>query len=42
MTIKARLKMNNRPQIYDIKRPGPTHGHKYSKYKMYISIMVIC
>ena len=28
---------------YGINKPGPRHGHKYSKYKMHISIiMVIC
>ena len=27
----------------DLKRPKPRHGHKYAKYKMFLSIiMVIC
>ena len=27
----------------DLKRPRPRHGHKYTKYKMFLSIMmVIC
>ena len=35
--------MKNRSQVYDINRPEPRHGHKYSKHKMYISmIMFIC
>ena len=43
MIIKTRLKMKNRSQMYDINRPRPRHGHKYTKYKMYLSIMmVIC
>ena len=40
MTIKARLEMKNGSQIWHINRPGQRHGHKYSKYKMYI-IMVM-
>ena len=39
MTMKMRLKMKNRSQIYDINRPRPRHGHKYTKYKMCISII---
>ena len=35
--------MKNRSQIYDINRPRLRHGEKYTKYKMYLSIMmVIC
>ena len=26
--------MKNRSQGYDINRPRPRHGHKYTKYKM--------
>ena len=29
-----RLKMKNRSYIYDINRPRPRHGHKYTKYKI--------
>ena len=29
--IKIRLKMKNRSHKYDINRPQPRHGHKYSK-----------
>ena len=42
MTMKMRLKMKNRPQQYNINRPRPRHGPKYTKYKMCLSIMVIC
>ena len=38
LIIKARLEMKNRSQIYDINGPGPRYGHKYSKYKMYITV----
>ena len=35
--------MKNRLQRYDISRTRPRHGHKYIKYKMRLSIMmVIC
>ena len=26
--------MKNRSQIYDINRPRPRYGHKYTKYKI--------
>ena len=43
MTMKMRLKMKNRSHRYVINRPRPRHGHKYTKYTMYPSIMmVIC
>ena len=43
MKIKVRLKMKNRSQIYDINRPRPRHGHKYTKCKVYLTIMfAIC
>ena len=43
MTRKTRLKIKNRSQIYDINRPRARHEHKYTKYKMYASIItVIC
>ena len=32
--------MKNRSQRYDIKRPRPRHGHKYSKYEMCLNIMM--
>ena len=35
--------INNRSHRYDMNRPRPRHGHKYTKYKMCLSIMmVIC
>ena len=41
--MKIRLKMKNRSHRYDINRPRPRHGQRYTKYKMYLSIMmVIC
>ena len=43
MTMKIRLKMKNRWHRYDINRPSPRHEHKYTKYKMCLSLMtVIC
>ena len=36
-----RLKMKNRSHRYDIKRPRPRHGHKYTKYKMCLSLMMV-
>ena len=38
-----RLKMKNRSQRYDINRSRPRHGHKYTKSKMCLGVMmVIC
>ena len=35
--------MKNRLQRYNINRPRPRNGHKYTKYKMCLGIMmVIC
>ena len=34
MAIKLRLKMKNRPHIYNINGARPRHGHKYTKYKI--------
>ena len=41
MTMKAILRMKNRSHRTDIDRPRPRHGHKYSKYKMCLSIMMV-
>ena len=30
-----------RSQRYDINRPRPRHGHKHTKYKMCLSIMMV-
>ena len=40
MAIKMRLKMKNRSHRCDIIRPGSRHRHKYTKYKMCLSLMV--
>ena len=43
MIMKIRLKMKNRLHRYDINIPRFRHVHKYTKYKMCLSmIMVIC
>ena len=43
MTKQKMLKMKKRSHRYDINRPRPTNGHKYTKYKMCLSVMmVIC
>ena len=35
--------MKNISQRYNINRPRPRHGHKYAKYKLCLSkMMVIC
>ena len=36
-----RLKMRNRSHRYNINGLRPRQGHKYTKYKLYLSIMVI-
>ena len=35
-----RLKMKNRSHGYDMTRPSPRHGHKYTIYKMCLSLMM--
>ena len=40
---KMKMKMKNKSHRYDINRTRSKHGHKYSKYKMCLSvIMHIC
>ena len=34
MVMKMRLKMKNKSCRYDINRPSPRHGYKYTEYKM--------
>ena len=35
--------MKSKSKRYDLNRPRPRHGHKYTKYKMCLNIMmVIC
>ena len=41
--MKMRLRVKNRSHRYDINRLRTRHGHKYTKYKMCLSVvMVIC
>ena len=38
-----KMKIKNRSHRYDINRPRSKYGHKYSKYKTFLSIvMLIC
>ena len=39
--MKMRLKIKNRSHRYDTNRPRPRHGHKYTKYEMCSSIMMV-
>ena len=41
MTMKMRLKIKNRSYRLDISRPRPRYGHRYAKYNMYLSIMMV-
>ena len=34
------MKLDSRK--YNINRPRPRHGHKYSKYMKHLSMMLIC
>ena len=36
-----RLKMKNRSPRYELNSPRPRHGHKYTTYKMCLSIMMV-
>ena len=41
--MKMRLRVKNRSHRHDINRLSTRHGHKYTKYKMCLSIvMVVC
>ena len=43
MTMQKMLKMKKRSHRYNINRPRPTNGHKYTKCKMCLCVMmVIC
>ena len=35
------MKMKNRSHRSDLNRPRPGHGHKYSKYKKVLSMMML-
>ena len=41
MAKKKRLKMKNRSSRYDKNRPRCRHGHKYTKYKICLNIMMV-
>ena len=41
MEMKMRVKMKNILHRYDLKRPRSRNGHKYTKYKMSLSIMIV-
>ena len=40
--MKMEMKMKNRSPRHDINRPRSRYGHKYSKYKKCLSMMLIC
>ena len=41
--MKMKMKMKNISHRYNINRPWSRHGHKYSKYKKCISmVMLMC
>ena len=43
MKMKMKLKMKNISHRYGINRPKPRHGHKYTKCKMCVTIiMAVC
>ena len=35
------MEIKNTSQGYDLNRPTPRHGHKYSKYKKCLSMMML-
>ena len=39
--MKMSLQMENGSQRYDINTPRPRHGHKYTKCKMCLGIMMV-
>ena len=39
--IKMKIDMEDRSYRYDISIPRSRHGHQYSKYKKYISMMML-
>ena len=41
MTMKMGPKIKNRSQRYDINMPRSRHGHKYTKYKIDLSIIIV-
>ena len=41
MTMKLRMKLKNGSHRYDIDRPRPRHGQRYTEYKMCLIIMMV-
>ena len=41
MAMKMRLNMKNRSSRYNINRPRSRYGHKYTKYKICLDIMMV-
>ena len=41
MTMKMRQKMKNGSHRCGISRPRPRHGHKHTKHKICLSIMMV-
>ena len=39
--MAMKLKMKHRSHRYDVNRPRPRHGHKYTKYKVCLIIMMV-
>ena len=39
--MKMKMKMKNRSHRYDINRLNSRHGHKYSRYKKCLSMMML-
>ena len=39
--MKMKIKKKNRSLRYDINRPKSRNGHKYTKYKTYLSMIMI-
>ena len=39
--MKMKISVKNRSHIYNINRPRSRHGHKYSKYKKYLSTIML-
>ena len=41
MAMKMRLNMKNGSYRYDINRPRPRHGHRYTKYKIRLGTIIV-
>ena len=40
IAMKMKMNMKKRSHRYDINRPSSRHGHKYSKYKKYLGMIM--